>query len=121
MTIRDEDGTADWPDEESSPLPEATIAWLLWHIEWWWGNTQRICDGQEPVGPEAHQWSGSTAEIARLKNSWIRYLRTTDPNVIISGLMPEDAPIWSIAGWVNFELTKNLSEINQLLLRHNNG
>ena len=25
--------SSDWLDEDKGPLPDATIAWLLWHIE----------------------------------------------------------------------------------------
>ena len=36
---------ADWPDEEHPPLPEATVGWLLWHIEFWWGNAADAVEG----------------------------------------------------------------------------
>jgi hypothetical protein len=34
--------------------------------------------------------------------------------------MPNPCPLWFVADWVNFELTKNLAEINQLKIQHSN-
>lgn len=34
--------------------------------------------------------------------------------------LPDPQPFWFVAAWVNFELTKNLSEINHLKLLHAN-
>lgn len=35
--------------------------------------------------------------------------------------MPTPQPLWYAAAWVNVELTKNLSEINQLRIQHANA
>jgi hypothetical protein len=35
----------DWPDEEHPPLPDATIGWLLRHIEFWWNNAADAAEG----------------------------------------------------------------------------
>ncbi|UYP18750.1 DinB family protein [Rhodococcus sp. Z13] len=111
---------ADLPDEDTAPLPETTIAWLLWHIEWWWSNTIAVCRGGAPTGPDAYEWSGSTKHIGELRTEWSALLSSTDVETTISGLMPHDTPLWEVAGWVNFELTKNISEIGQLLTRRAN-
>ena len=111
---------ADWPDESTSPLPEPTVGWLLWHIEWWWGNAIRACQGGTLIGPEAHLWSGSVEGVRSAKAAWDEVLRATPADAVVTGLMPEDSPLWFVAGWVNFELTKNVAEIGQLLLRHAN-
>ncbi len=50
--------SADWPDEDNGPLPDATIAWLLWHIEWWWADTVERVAGRPGVSPSDHEWSG---------------------------------------------------------------
>ena len=120
--IRRVDGhlVADWPDETAEALPEPTIAWLLWHIEWWWSNTIAACRGGGPTGPDTYEWSGSTKHIGELRTEWSALLSSTDVETTISGLMPHDTPLWEVAGWVNFELTKNISEIGQLLTRRAN-
>ena len=45
---------ADWPDEEHPPLPDATIAWLLWHIEFWWTNAADAAEAIIEDWPEGH-------------------------------------------------------------------
>ena len=121
--VRRADGSfvADWPDETASPLPETTIAWLLWHIEWWWSNTLAVCRGGSAVGPDAYEWSGTVSRIRTLAHEWSELLETADLETPIVGLMPDETPLWEIAGWVNFELTKNISEIGQLLMRYGNA
>lgn len=106
---------ADWPDEESVPLPDATVAWLLWHVEWWWNDTLGRIAGQEPLAPTAHEWSGSTAGMVAAKERWDDVLSTADLDSKIDWLLPEPQPLWFIAAWVNAELTKNLAEMNQIL------
>lgn len=112
---------ADWPNETASPLPEPTVGWLLWHIEWWWGNAVRACRGEAVVPPDQHRWSGSVDGIRAAKAAWDEILSTIRADTVVSGLMPEDKPLWFVAGWVNFELTKNISEIGQLLIRRGNA
>ncbi|WP_068156466.1 DinB family protein [Rhodococcus phenolicus] len=122
VDVRRVDGVlvADWPDESASPLPETTIAWLLWHIEWWWSNTIEVCRDGNAVGPDSHEWSGSVDRIRTLADRWRDVLATTNLAKPIAGLMPDDTPLWEVAGWVNFELTKNVAEIGQLLTRYSN-
>ncbi|AWZ22862.1 DinB family protein [Rhodococcus pyridinivorans] len=121
--VRRVDGrlVADWPDETAEALPEPTIAWLLWHIEWWWTNTVAVCSGGTAVGPDAYEWSGSTDHIRALRTEWAALLETADIEKTIVGLMPEPSPLWEVAGWVNFELAKNASEISQVLTRKANA
>jgi hypothetical protein len=99
---------ADWPNEDNPPLPEVTIAWLLWHIEWWWTDTISRVNGAQPIPPEAHPWSGGTSGIVAAKQKWDEVLATAHLDVLVDWLMPEPQPLWFIASWVNFELTKNL-------------
>lgn len=122
VDVRRIDGVlvADRPDERASPLPETTIAWLLWHIEWWWSNAISVCRGGTAVGPDAHEWSGSVERIRTLADRWRDILDSVDATKPIVGLMPDDAPLWEVAGWVNFELAKNVAEIGQLLTRYSN-
>lgn len=121
-TIHPKDGrwVADWPDEDRTPLPEATIAWLLWHIEWWWADTILRVNGRTPLAPEEHSWSGGTRRIAALKQQWDTVLATADLDSPVDWLMPDPQPLWFIASWVNVELTKNLTEINQMQIRQAN-
>lgn len=91
-----------------------TVAWLLWHIEWWWTDTLSRVRGGPAVSPDAHRWSGDTSGISEVKREWDQVLASTDLDVRIEWLMTEPQPLWFIASWVNVELTKNLAEINQV-------
>lgn len=112
---------ADWPDEEHPPLPDTTVAWLLWHIEWWWANAANVAHGRPRTEPGGHAWSGDTGGIAAAKSMWDDILLTADLDRPVTGFMDEPVPLWFVAGWVNFELTKNLAEINHLKLLHANA
>jgi hypothetical protein len=117
----DDRWVADWPDETQRPLPELTIGWLLWHVEWWWGNARRASRGKQPLPPHEHQWSGSIAGMFQAKARWDDVLATADLDRPVVGLMPTPQPFDFVAAWVNFELTKNLSEMHLLLVRYANA
>lgn len=122
VTVHESEGgwVADWPDEKSSPQPDATVGWLLWHVEWWWTDAARVCRGQTGMQAAEHRWSGSTDGLVAAKREWDEILHTHDLEAEIVGLMPTPQPFWFVAAWVNFELIKNLAEINQLLTQRAN-
>ncbi|MGC4896295.1 DinB family protein [Micromonospora sp. DT31] len=116
---------ADWADTEPDPVPVPTVAWLTWHIGWWWSvATDHL--RQRPVRERADVgWPGPGQETI----TWLRELRSewTDG---LDHLTPADldrpaAYPWAadtglavahLAGWVNAELMKNAAEIGQLRL-----
>lgn len=112
---------ADWPDEENPPLPDTTIAWVLWHIQWWWANAANLAHGRPKMEPGDHAWSGHTEGLVAAKSMWDDVLRDADLDQPVSGFTEDPVPMWLVASWVNFELTKNLAEINQLALLHANA
>ena len=115
-----EEWVADWPDEERPPLPDATIGWLLWHIEYWWTNAADAAEGLPTRTPDQVRWSGSTAGLVAAYRRWRGILEKHDLNALVTGLMPEPRPFSFVAAWVNFELTKNLAEISQLKIQSAN-
>lgn len=121
-TVREVEGSwrADWPDEDKSPLAEPTVGWLLWHIEWWWTNAARALAGLPPVEPGNHHWSASVQGVLDAKSGWDTALAGVDLDAEVTGLMPTARPAAFVAAWVNFELTKNIAEIHQLLTRRDN-
>ncbi len=111
---------ADWPDEEQPPIPDVMIGWILWHIEWWWTNAAAGTLGRPATPPQEHRWSGGTQGLTAAKAAWDQILGEADLDQPVGGVMPEPQPLWFVAAWVNFELTKNLAEINHLRLLHGN-
>lgn len=118
-TVRQRDGVwvADWPDESRRPLPQVTVAWLLWHIEWWWTDTIARVDQRPSVPPAEHHWSGGTHGIIAAKERWSRLLTADDLDAEVDWLLPAPVPLWRVAGWVPIELMKNLAEIQQLMIQ----
>jgi len=104
---------ADSPDEDRLPLPDATIGWLLWHIEFWWSNAADAAEGLATRLPGEVLWSGSTAGVVAAHDRWVPILGSHDLDRPVAGLMPQPRPFSFVAAWVNVELTKNLAEINQ--------
>lgn len=113
---RTDDGwIADWPDDENDDdVSPATIGWILWHIEWWWTNALAMVRGEPTIAPRDHLWSGGTKKISYLKEEWDLVLATDDLDRLVQWVMPTPQPVALIAAWLNFELAKNLAEINQL-------
>lgn len=115
----------DWADTEPDPIPVPTIAWLTWHIDWWWSVTLAHARGGSAPDRTDVTWPGSgSAAVTRLRDlagQWralLEALSTQDLH------RPSAFPWGADAGrtmahtvlWVNVELTKNISEIGQLRL-----
>jgi hypothetical protein len=115
----------DWADTEPDPVPVPTIAWVSWHIGWWWSVALDHARGRTPRDRADITWPGEGAPTI----AWLRDLRTQWLTVL-DGLTDTalDAPaafplpndprytVAHMAAWVNTELTKNVSEIGQLRL-----
>ena len=126
VRLRKHEGSyyGDWPDEERQPIPDATIGWLLWHIEWWWTDAIAGVRGHTARPPTSVAWSGSLEasrhRLVELHDEWRDLLTTTDLDTTCSAPWPTPQPLSTIASWVNVELMKNIAEIGQLLRLHSN-
>lgn len=127
-TVRpDTDGRwrADFADIEPDPVPVPTIAWLTWHIDYWWGATLASMHALPRRAPTEVLWPGNgPAAVARLHTlaaQWRELLATisierlAEPASFPWGTA-EGRTIADAALWVNVELTKNAAEIGQLRL-----
>lgn len=127
-TVHPSDGgrwAPDWSDEEPDPIPVPTIAWVTWHIGWWWSVTIDHLHGRTPRERTDVLWPGGAAATVE----WIRGLRAEWVDVL-AGLTEDDLdavatfpwqgdPAYTVGhtiAWVNTELTKNAAEIGQLRL-----
>jgi hypothetical protein len=113
----------DWTDAEPSPAPLPSIAWLTWHIGWWWQSTIDSLAGLAPSAPMQTPWAGSAAEVRsqlyRLHANWLEFLDTvTEEQLREMAPYPwRDVPTRFVAhtvAWVNAELMKNTAEIGEL-------
>ncbi|MFI1826149.1 DinB family protein [Streptomyces sp. NPDC020412] len=120
---QDEQGAwvADWQVPEPDPVPTTSIAWISWHIGYWWTTTLRHCFGPGAPGREEIVWPGSAeagaAWLRGLKDEWRAELVRLDDGDLdsterVAGLpWGGELTLVDIASWVNFELAKNVSEI----------
>ncbi|ROO84684.1 DinB family protein [Actinocorallia herbida] len=115
----------DWADAEPDPVPTPTIAWLMWHIGYWWTTAAGECFGGGAPARAEIAWPGSAGAAAGwlrgLLAAWrARLAEVTDEEldtrtVRLFGL---EQPLAQAAAWVSVELVKNVAEIGSLRLLH---
>ncbi|WP_328392395.1 DinB family protein [Nocardia sp. NBC_00416] len=113
----------DFAETEPDPVPVPTVAWLTWHIGWWWSSAIAHAEGRTiPARTEVH-WPGATAAaltwLSALREQWLAVLdRATDPDLDAAASYPwpveAGLTVAHLAAWVNAELMKNATEIGQL-------
>ncbi|RYX83516.1 DinB family protein [bacterium] len=110
---------ADWPIHEGYDLGPPSIAWLTWHLGFWWSMTLNYSSGDATLTREDIIWPG-TAEAVRdwigeLRAQWqaqLEQLTDADLSSTQRTHWPlQDRPFGDIIAWANVELTKNAAEI----------
>jgi hypothetical protein len=104
----------EWPETEAYDAGPPSIAWLTWHIGYWWSS---VLD--PGVQREQVLWPGSADGVrdglGQLRQRWQFLLGTlTDATLRSSELTRwpfKDRPYGDVVAWVNVELTKNAAEI----------
>jgi hypothetical protein len=115
------DGTwrADWPEHERYDLGPPSIAWVTWHMGFWWSMVLDHSFGAGKLTRESVTWPG-TAEavrdwLGRLRGEWIAALDKlgdSDLHCAQRTRWPfRDRPFGDVVAWVNVELTKNAAEL----------
>lgn len=128
-TVRpDGDGVwrPDWAGTEPDPVPVPTIAWLAWHVLWWWGTAADHLAGDPPRARENVIWPGDDAVVDALRglhDRWRSLLAAaTDDDLDRAAPFPwpegSGPTVAHMLAWVNAELMKNAAEIGQLCLQH---
>jgi hypothetical protein len=105
------DGTwiADWPEDESYHVGPPSIAWVTWHLGFWWSKVQ------DPTIERADVlWPGTAdatrAWIALLHDRWVDVIANADLDAPAAWPM-RDRPFADVVAWANMELTKNAAEL----------
>ncbi|UBU10563.1 DinB family protein [Nonomuraea gerenzanensis] len=115
----------DWAESEPDPVPVPTIAWVSWHIGWWWSVSIDHVQGRVPRERAEVRWPGdgesAVAWLRGLREEWLGLLgRLTDADLeaVASFPWPEESgqTVAHMLAWVNAELMKNVTEIGQLRL-----
>jgi hypothetical protein len=122
---RGPDGTwvPDWAETEPDPVPVPTVAWVSWHIGWWWSVALDHAQGRPPRDRTDITWPGEGAPavdwLRGLHTQWLTVLADlTDPDLDTTAPFPwPNDPQYTVAhmaAWLNAELMKNATEIGQL-------
>ncbi|SEM88063.1 DinB superfamily protein [Stigmatella aurantiaca] len=110
---------ADWPEHEGYSLGPASIAWLTWHLGFWWSMVQNHSFGDASLQQQQVSWPGTAEEVrawlTRLHAGWrtsVDQLGDEDLRSTGRTRWPlKDRPFADIVAWVNLELMKNAAEI----------
>ena len=110
---------AGWPDHEGYGLGPPSIAWLTWHMTFWWSMALDHGFGEGRLTREAVLWPGDAASaVARIEDlqaQWragVEGLSEDDLAAVTRTRWPfTDRPFADVVAWANVELTKNASEI----------
>ena len=111
--------TADWPEDEAYALGPPSIAWLTWHIGFWWSMVLDHSFGEGRLRREDIIWPGNAAAavawISGLESRGVEALDVLTEAELQSSQLTRwpflDRPFADVAAWVNLELTKNAAEI----------
>lgn len=110
---------ADWPDHEGYDLGPPSIAWVTWHLGFWWSMVLDHSFGGGALTRENVTWPGNADDvrqwIGRLHERWRIRLEGIGDDALRSTERTrwpiQDRPFGEVVAWVNIELMKNAAEI----------
>ncbi len=118
---RDESGVwrADWPEHEGYDLGPPSIAWITWHVIFWWRMVLDHSFGNGRLRRENVVWPGGAEDvrglITDLHGQWRSAIEEMTGDDLRSDAHTRwpftSRPFGDVAAWVNLELTKNAAEI----------
>lgn len=110
---------ADSPEHETYDLGPPSIAWLTWHVGFWWSMVLDHSFGDGTLSRENVMWPGNADDvrewIGRLQVQWRVVLEQVTDDDLRSAQRTrwpfQDRPFGDVVAWVNVELMKNAAEI----------
>jgi hypothetical protein len=110
---------AEWPEHEGYDLGPPSIAWLTWHIGFWWSMVLNHSFGPATLTRQDVPWPGSAegvrAWVERLQAEWRAAIEPLSEDDLRSPQRTRwpfrERPFADVLAWVNVELTKNVAEI----------
>jgi hypothetical protein len=118
---RGEDGLwrADWPEHEGYAIGPPSIAWLTWHIQYWWAMAIDHAFRDAKLVRHDVFWLGTAIDtldcIRRLRDEWLTQLGELPEEEWLAHSRTRwpfrDRPFADVVAWVNVELAKNATEI----------
>ncbi|HVH66428.1 MAG TPA: DinB family protein [Gemmatimonadales bacterium] len=110
---------ADWPEREGYEIGPPSIAWLTWHVGYWWSMVLDHSFAKGSLLRENVAWPGTADGVrrwlGRLQEEWRPALERVTAGDLRSTARTrwpfQDRPFGDVIAWVNVELTKNAAEI----------
>lgn len=117
---------ADWPEHEGYDLGPPSIAWLTWHLGFWWSMALDHSLGDATLSREQVAWPGDAdgvrAWVGRLQGEWRTMLEQATDGDLQSAERTRwpftGRPFGDVVAWANVELTKNAAEIGYARFLH---
>ena len=116
-----DDGTwrADWPDRETYDIGPPSIAWITWHVGFWWSTALDRAFGGGALQRDDVRWPGDAEgvrdDLKQLHTRWVNAIEPLSEADLQSAERTRwpytDRPFGDVVAWVNIELTKNAAEI----------
>lgn len=110
---------ADWPAHEGYGIGPPSIAWLTWHVGYWWSTVLDRSFGAGTLAREDVTWPGDAAAtchwLGDLARRWQAVLGSLDDDDLRSSQRTHwpfaSQPFVNVIAWLNLELMKNAAEI----------
>ncbi|WP_437764518.1 DinB family protein [Sorangium sp. So ce764] len=110
---------ADWPEHEGYDLGPPSIAWLTWHLGFWWSMVLDHAFGDGALARENVAWPGNADDVRAwlggLQGQWRAVIEQAADDDLRSTRRTrwpfQDRPFGDVVAWANVELTKNAAEI----------
>ena len=116
-----EDGTwrADWPERNTYDVGPPSIAWLTWHVVFWWSMALDHSFGPAKLAHQDVPWPGSAEAVRSLigekKTRWVEALGALNAIDLDQNTRTRwpfrNRPFADVVAWLNLELMKNAVEI----------
>jgi hypothetical protein len=110
---------ADWPTHEGYEIGPPSIAWLTWHVGFWWSTVLDRSFGEGTLAREDVDWPGDAsavrARLGDLEQRWRTVLESLGDDDLRSARRTRwpftSRPFGDVVAWLNLELMKNAAEI----------
>jgi hypothetical protein len=109
---------AGWPTHEGYDLGPPSIAWITWHMGFWWSMVLDHSFGAGTLAREDVMWPGDAesvrAWIGRIEGEWRAAIErlTADLRSTERARWPvREHAFGDVVAWANVELMKNAAEI----------
>ena len=117
---------AEWPTHEGYDLGPASIAWITWHMGFWWSMVLDHSFGGAALTREQVAWPGSAdgvrAWLGGFASEWRGRVDELSDNELSAPTLTRwpvtDRPFADVVAWATVELTKNAAELGYARFLH---